>query len=148
LRTSILLEYEGAIPSHLFPTNRLAKKLVKPRLATIRDIAMNGTAFGCFIEGRNKSANLFGIGRGGVANAFLKRAKPGPHTPVLIRASERLSGAFRCRFRIGHCLLPKIYGRGQSRGVKKCQDVDLVRDKKCSLPRSANQARGPDAIFA
>ena len=39
---------------------RPSERLVQPRLATIGGVAMNDAIFGCFVDRRNRRANLFG----------------------------------------------------------------------------------------
>ena len=102
----------------------------------ISRVAMNNAPFRCFIERRNQTANLFRIGLGRTANAFLQRAEPRPHTAVLISAREGLPGTFRCGFGIGH------------RGVtENLRGVDARAGRQNVKMSILNQARGPDATF-
>ena len=97
---------------------------------------MNNAALGCFIERGNQAANLFGIGLGRTANAFLQRAEPRPHTAVLISPHEGLPGTFRCGFGICHG------------GVtENLRGVDARAGRQNVKMSILNQARGPDATF-
>jgi hypothetical protein len=54
------------------PSARASDQSIESRLAAIGCVAVNDAALGRFIEGGNQSANLFDIGLGRAASAFLQ----------------------------------------------------------------------------
>lgn len=71
-----------------------SERLVQPRLATIGRVAMNDPTFGCFVDGRNRCANLFGGPVRRQMNLLLQSAQVCLNASIMRRSFERLSGTF------------------------------------------------------
>src|SRR6202043_2207642 len=101
---------QGRPVSEFFSRTGAGDQRIEARFATISRVTVNNAAFGCFIERGNQSANLLRVRFGRAMNTLLQCPQTRPHAAILVSTGERLPGTFRCRFCIGHGLLPKIYG--------------------------------------
>jgi hypothetical protein len=68
--------------------------LVQAGLATIGGVPMDDPIFGCFVESRNRRANLIGGALRRQTNLFLQSAQVRLNAPIMCRSFERLSGTF------------------------------------------------------
>ena len=71
-----------------------SERLVQPRLATIGRVAMNDPILGCFVDSRNRRANLIGGALWRGADLFLQSAQVRLNASIMGRSSKCLSGTF------------------------------------------------------
>ena len=73
---------------------RRGERLVQPRLATIGGVAMDDSTLGCFVDSRNRRANLIGGALWRGADLFLQSAQVRLNASIMHRSPKRLSGTF------------------------------------------------------